>query len=182
MQAYHHPWWLLGAKLKRLSHQSHGSCTSFLRPQISGFHAPVLMVLWATPRDCLVISQGHLDVATTKTKFHKCLFSLWCSCDLMRMQDCHKTRKYSWLKWAAIQVFQPQMTQDCRTITLQWPCTLLHCYWKNATKLRTTSGVCMTVARLHLWQSCNSASTSGNSPAHEHKTTGQASHSCLTFT
>ena len=87
------------------------------------------------------------------------------------------------LLWTHIRahVFCPKMPQDNRAITVQRPCILFHGCRKNPTNRLTTHEVRTTVARPHLRQSCNSASTSGNSPAREHKTSVRVSCGCLTF-
>ena len=82
---------------------------------------------------------------------------------------------------ARTHVFRPQIPQYCRTITVQWPCALFHGCRKNPTNRTSTHEVRPTVARPHLWQSCNCASISGDSPARERNTSVRASYGCLTF-
>ena len=52
-----------------------------------------LMVMWVTPQDCLRISQCRKAVHTSKTKFWTCSYSMGYLCYLMKVQDCHKTSR-----------------------------------------------------------------------------------------
>ena len=90
------------------------------------------------------------------------------------MQGCCKTQGFRTTNVrACTHVFCPKMPQDCHAISVQRPCGYLR-------MLRTIPHP-MKFAWPHLRQTCNSESTSGDSPARERKTIVGASYGCLTF-
>ena len=94
------------------------------------------------------------------------------------LQGCCKTRKAFVRLVSALAL---AYFVHCRVITVQRPCAVLHVCRKNPTNRPTTHEVCTTVARPHLRQSCNSTSTSGDSPACERRPSVRALYGRLTF-